>query len=291
MDVGIVIMLEGTRAEAPRFAGLRDLALGAEGAGFDSLWLYDHLLFEGEGEPMGQWECLTVAAGLAAVTARARIGTLVACASFRNPALLAKQATALDEVSGGRFVLGLGAGWNRREFEAFGFPFERRVERFTEQLAVTVPLVKQGFVDFAGEHHRAERCVDLPRGPRPEGPPILIGAFGPRMLELAARHGDMVNTAYGAPSDRERLAAACAAAGRDPATLPVSSPLWVAFPDIGPTPPHMEGCHYREAAPVAEKLRELAEAGLAEVMVDLRPNTPAALERLAEALRRFREEV
>jgi len=291
MDVGVVIILEGPAGEAPRLAAVRELALRVEEAGFDSIWLYDHLLFDNPGGPVGQWECMTVAAGLAVATSRARLGTLVACAGFRNPALTAKQATALDELSGGRFVLGLGAGWNEREFRAFGLPFDRRVDRFAEQLAVTVPLLRMGEVDFAGRYHRAERCLDLPRGPRPQGPPILVGAWGPRMLELAARYADMVNTSLGSEQDRERLAAACAAAGRDPATLPVSSPLWVAFPDLGPTPPHMGECHYREAGLVAEKLHEVAAAGLAEVMVDLRPNTPAALDRLAAALRIFRGEV
>lgn len=286
MDVGVVIMLEGLEGEGPRFAELRDLALRVEQAGFDSIWLYDHLLFDDPAGPKGQWECLTIAAGLAVATARARLGTLVACAAFRNPAMLAKQATALDELSGGRFVLGLGAGWNEREFRAFGLPFDHRVDRFEEQLAIIAPLVREGRADFAGAYHRAERCIDLPRGPRPGGPPIMVGAYGPRMLELAARHADMVNTAY----DRERLAAACAAAGRDPATLPVSSPLWVACPDLGPTPPHMENEHYREARPIAQKLHELAALGLSEVMVDLRPNTPAALERLATALHMYRGE-
>lgn len=287
MKIGLVIMLEGTAHRAPRFRELRELAVRAEQANLDGLWLYDHLLFGGS-EPNGQWECLTMVAALAAVTERITLGTLVVCTAFRNPALLAKTATALDEISEGRFVLGVGAGWNETEFRAFGLPYDHRVDRFEEAMEIIVPLLRTSAVDYQGHYYQAPGCRDLPRGPRVNGPPIMVGGWGPRMLRLAAKHADLLNTSL-APTAPEFLAA-CAEAGRDPATLPVSWPLWVACPDLGPTPPHMAETQYGDVEAVAEALRGPLKAGVAEIMVDLRPNTLPALERLVAAVEIVRAE-
>jgi alkanesulfonate monooxygenase SsuD/methylene tetrahydromethanopterin reductase-like flavin-dependent oxidoreductase (luciferase family) len=208
---------------------------------------------------------------------------LVACTAFRNPALIAKIATAMDEVSEGRFTLGLGAGWNEVEFRAFGLPFDQRVARFEEALQIIVPLLRGGHVDFGGAHYRAPDCANLPRGPSPHGPPILVGAFGPRMLRLAARYAEAVNTSI----DRLALSAACTEVGRDPATLAFTLPAWAAFPDLGPTPDHMHESTYTSAEELAEFLRALAQAGAAHVMIDFRPNTSAALARVVEALQLY----
>jgi alkanesulfonate monooxygenase SsuD/methylene tetrahydromethanopterin reductase-like flavin-dependent oxidoreductase (luciferase family) len=100
-------------------------------------------------------------------------------------------AVTLDEVSGGRFILGIGAGWNEPEFRAFGLPFDRRVDRFEEALQIIVPLLREGRVDFQGRYYSARDCELAPRGPRSGGPPVVIGAQQPRMLRLAARYADV----------------------------------------------------------------------------------------------------
>src|SRR5262252_149957 len=150
---------------------IRAIAQQAEMDGFDSIWLADHLLYRKSGEPTrGIWECWTMLAALAEATRRVEIGPLVLCNSFRNPAILAKMATTLDEVSGGRLVLGLGAGWNEPEYQAFGLPFDHRVDRFEEALQIIGPLLREGHVDYEGTYYQARDCDDVPRGPRPEGP-------------------------------------------------------------------------------------------------------------------------
>src|SRR3954452_1441335 len=108
------------------------MAAAGEAVGFESIWLGDHLLYEDR----GPWEVWTLMAALAAVTERITIGPLVACVGFHPPGLIAKMAATLDEISGGRFVLGLGAGWNRREFDAFGIPYDKRVSRFAEAFTI-----------------------------------------------------------------------------------------------------------------------------------------------------------
>ena len=117
---------------------------------------------------------------------RIELGPLVACTNFHNPALLAKQAATIDEISGGRFVLGLGAGWNETEFRAFGFPFDHRIDRFEEAFTIIRTLLREGAIDFDGRYYQARDCELLPRGPRPGGPPLMIGSIGPRMLRIDA---------------------------------------------------------------------------------------------------------
>ena len=136
MKVGVVLLIEGNEQfGVPNYRHVRDLALRAEQAGLDSIWLYDHLLFRfNDDPPIGHWECFTFLAGLAEAAQSIALGTLVACTAFRHPTVLAKMATALDEVSAGRFTLGVGAGWNEPEFSAFGLPFDHRVSRFEEAL-------------------------------------------------------------------------------------------------------------------------------------------------------------
>jgi alkanesulfonate monooxygenase SsuD/methylene tetrahydromethanopterin reductase-like flavin-dependent oxidoreductase (luciferase family) len=126
-------------------------------------------------------------AALAEATQRVEIGTLVLCNSLRYPALLAKMATTADEVSGGRLILGVGAGWNEPEYQEFGLPFDHRVGRFAEALQILGPLLREGHVDFAGQYYHARNCDDVPRGPREAGPPLLVGSEGPRMLKLTAQ--------------------------------------------------------------------------------------------------------
>jgi probable F420-dependent oxidoreductase len=163
-----------------------DLARQAEAAGYDSVWVGDHLIYDlPDGSTRGPYEAWTTLAAVAAVTARVELGPLVASTSFHAPAMLAKQAATVDAISGGRLILGLGAGWNRREYDAFGFAYDRRVARFEEALAIIAPLLREGRTSFHGRFYDVEDCVLDPRPVRDGGPPIMVGSTGPRMLSIA----------------------------------------------------------------------------------------------------------
>src|SRR5713226_6739747 len=227
MKLGLALdMDEGSlQGKAPTFRDLQEMTRVAEQVGFDSLWVADHLIFRFPGQAeKGTWEAFTMLGALAAMTQRMVLGPLVACTSFRDPALLAKMADTLDEISGGRLILGLGAGWHQPEYEAFGYPFDHLVGRFEEALQVIVPLLRQGRVDFHGHHYQMHNCVLRPRGPSPSGPPLWIGAQGPRMLQLVACFADGWNTAWHSDSTAvkqrcQEVKSACQAVGRDPTSL------------------------------------------------------------------------
>jgi alkanesulfonate monooxygenase SsuD/methylene tetrahydromethanopterin reductase-like flavin-dependent oxidoreductase (luciferase family) len=170
----IGIMLPDTEREmaggSARWADLLAMARTAEGCGFDSLWVSDHLIFRFEGkEPQGVWECWSLLSALAASTSRVELGPLVSATSFRNPALLAKIAATVDEIAGGRLVLGLGAGWHEPEYAAFGYPFDHRVSRFEEALAIVRGLLRDGRVDFAGDYYTAATASCGREAPAPAG--------------------------------------------------------------------------------------------------------------------------
>jgi alkanesulfonate monooxygenase SsuD/methylene tetrahydromethanopterin reductase-like flavin-dependent oxidoreductase (luciferase family) len=163
-----------------------DLARRAEGVGLDSVWVGDHLIYDlPDGSTRGPYEAWTTLAAIAAVTERIEIGPLVASTSYHAPAMLAKQAATVDAISDGRLILGLGAGWNRREFDAFGFPYDRRVSRFEEALAIIAPLLREGRTTFHGQFYKVDDCVLDPRPEREGGPPIMVGSNSPRMLGIA----------------------------------------------------------------------------------------------------------
>jgi alkanesulfonate monooxygenase SsuD/methylene tetrahydromethanopterin reductase-like flavin-dependent oxidoreductase (luciferase family) len=270
---------------------IKELAQQADVAGFDSIWTTgDHLIYRpGDPrmpwltEPKGTWEGWTMLTALAAVTQRAEIGAWVLCGLFRNPALLAKMAATLDEVSRGRLILGLGAGWHRAEFEEFGFPFDHRAARFEEVLRIVVPLLRQGRVDFRGTYYQAQ-CELLPCGPRPHGPPILIGGDRPRMLRLAAQFAD---SWHGRNS--VALLAACDEVGRDPKTIELTRTITACYPDLGPVPPSTTAAEIGTSA-VLEQLRRCEETGIGHVQCRLYPRTPQALSQLAVALATYRRE-
>src|SRR3954471_17220071 len=179
-----------------RWPELLDMVRAVEDLGFDSVWVGEHLLYRWEDRPPnGPWEAWTLLSAIAASTTRIELGPLVACTNFHNPALLAKQAALIDEVSGGRFVLGLGAGWNEPEFRAFGFPYDHRIDRFEEAFTIIRALLRDGAIDFEGRFYQVRDCELLPRA-RPGGPPLLIGSNGPRMLRIALPHAQAWNTWY-----------------------------------------------------------------------------------------------
>jgi probable F420-dependent oxidoreductase len=292
MKVGTIVRLAlANGAPPPAYGAIREMALHMESAGLDSIWLYDHLLYRRPGQPTeGIWEAWTVLAALAEATSRVQLGTIVMCTPFRNPALLAKMAVTLDEVSGGRFTLGVGAGWHQPEFDAFGVPFDHRVGRFDEALQIISPLVRDGRVDFRGRYYQAPECEIIPAGPRPGGPPLLIAGKGPRMLRLTARYADVWNTAWHTePSSAiERLdsvRAACGAAGREPATLRLTVCVTLAFPDLATTTP--QPALTGSAEDIASAFVGYADLGVSELIVDVHPYVPKAVDRLAEAVRLY----
>jgi probable F420-dependent oxidoreductase len=283
-------MSEGSfEGRAMTYGDLKALARTCEQVGLDNLWLADHLIFRSaERGERGTWEVFTMLGALAAVTERLALGPLVACTQFREPALLAKMVDTLDAISQGRMTLGLGAGWNQPEFDAFGFPFDHRVDRFEEALQVIIPLLREGRVTFRGRHYDVQDCVLRPRGPRPGGPPIWIGAGGPRMLRLAARYGDAWNSVWHSTVDevraeRARLQEACAEVGRDPATIDFTAGVVVglsprerpagATQPIGGTPEE-----------VAATLKEIVGLGASHVVIWLDPFTMADVEKLGRVV-------
>jgi probable F420-dependent oxidoreductase len=299
MKIGGMVRLaapaEGNNPRNPSYKEIREVAKRMESTGFDVIWLADHLLYRYPNKPTGGiWECWTILSALAEATSRVELGTLTLCASIRNPAVLAKMAVSLDEVSGGRLIFGIGAGWNEPEYRAFGLPFDHRVDRFEEALQIIAPLLRDGHVDFAGKYYTARDCELAPRGPRPSGPPILIGAERPRMLRLAARYADLWNSGYFATVDtfaasRAAFDAARADVGPAAANVGVTALLKVGWADLGTLPawfgadPYLTG----GAVNIAEALQGYADAGVAHVILQYWPNVPAALDRLLEAIEAY----
>ena len=189
MKVGVVMPIgpqDGTGV-VPPWEATRVAALATEEAGFDSAWVYDHLLFRFGTDPtQGIHECWTVLSAMAAITSRVELGVLVLAMPFRNPGLLAKMANTLEDISGGRLILGVGCGWNEPEFTAFDFPFDHRVGRFEEALEVLVPALRSGRASFAGRWHSAADLEIVPRY-RPAGRPShALADCRPRPADAAA---------------------------------------------------------------------------------------------------------
>jgi probable F420-dependent oxidoreductase len=273
---------------------IRAAAKQAETDGFDSIWLADHLMYRNpDGSTRGIWECWTMLAALAEATQRVELGTLVTCNSFRNPAILAKMAATIDEVSHGRLILGFGAGWNEPEYQAFGLPFDHRVDRFQEALQILKPLLREGHVDFAGHYYQARNCEIAPLGPRPEGPPLMVGSEGQRMLKLTAQYADLWNTGYmGKPETMtERLSkiqTACREVGRDPATIGITALIGLWFPDLQANKPKFfDSPLTGTAQEIASAMRGYSELGVQHIMFQCEPYTPETIRRLTEALRLY----
>ena len=275
-----------------RWRDVLRLARHAEAAGFDSLWLADHLLFRFPNQPaQGRWECWTLLAALAAATERIALGTLVSCLGFRNPALLAKIAATTDEIAGGRLILGLGAGWHEPEYAAFGYPFDHRVGRFADGLAIVHGLLRAGRADLDGRYLTAAGAELRPPGPRLGKIPILVGSNGERMLGLTARYADLWNANWTRSPDeipplRRTVDAACAAANRDPATLGRTASVLIDLPGrVG----RGFGDDYAHPAPlspaaIAAMVRGYADEGISHVMLWLDPSSPAGIDAFKPAL-------
>src|SRR3990170_4934005 len=174
---------------------VRAIALAAEDSGFDSIWVGDHLLYRRDDPPeRGPWDAWTQLAALAAVTSRVTLGPLVAATAFHSPGHIARMAASIAEISGGRFVLGLGAGWNEPEFRAFGFPFDHLGTRFEESFEIVRRLLAGEHVTFKGRYHHVDDAVLLPRPARPVS--LMVGSSGPRVLATALPHASAWNVWY-----------------------------------------------------------------------------------------------
>ena len=286
MRVGIQLPEVEREVRWPEVAAI---ARAAEESKFDSIWVGDHLLYRGGGRPeRGPWDAWTQLAALAVLTTRVRLGPLVAATAFHSPGVIARMAASIDEVSAGRFTLGLGAGWNETEFRAFGFPFDHTVSRFEESFAIIRRLLSGEHVGFNGEFHSVEDAVLLP--PPRRRVPIMLGSNGARMLGIALPHVDAWNTwfsSYGNTVDgfanlRGDVDAACLKAGRDPAELMHSACVLVRV-SAGP------GERPNDTPPVPLKdlvahLRLLAEAGADEVILVLDPIDERSTRQVANAI-------
>ena len=284
-----------------RWPELLDMARALEDLGYDSVWFGEHLLYRWrERAPRGPWEAWGMLAAMAAVTSRIEFGPLVACTAFHNPAILAKRADTIDEISGGRLILGLGAGWNETEFRAFGIPFDHRIDRFEEAFAIIRGLLHDGAIDFDGRYYQARDCELLPRGPRAAtgGPPLMIGSIGERMLRITAPHvdswnawyADTGNTPAGVAPLRDKVDAAAREAGRDPTAIERTVAVQVRMP--GGTGRMMgDSDAKQDVAPLqgppeamAKELRAYAREGIGHVQLVLDPITRDSIEGFAPVL-------
>lgn len=298
MKIGLITQLHGRPGgdtPAPSWASISERAATAEAAGFDMFVFEDALLYRGDSATDGVWESVSIAAAIAATTTDMGLGPSVLNSPYRSPAMTAKIADTIDEISGGRFVLGIGAGNTEdSDYEAFGFPTDKRYSRFAEAIQIIHGLLKNGSIDFEGEFYSARQAELVLRGPRPHGPPISIAAGGPKMLQLAARYGDGWNwwgwdETLEQVNDRltpiiEILERSCENEDRDPATLRRTFDLYTVVPESFssrsqiPAGLDMKQPVLGSSAQLAEYILALGELGFDEVRCDVFPKTAAAVE-------------
>lgn len=296
-EVGFVLVTRhwGPERTLPRWADVREMALRAEALGFDTVWLEDELLWRtGKGEPLGFWDGVSMTGAVAAVTSRIKVGSWVISALHRNPGIIAKTAETLDEISGGRFVFGLGAGHGSPgQPRAFGLPDDRLFSRFAEAVEIIVPLMREGRADFEGTFHAARDLPQTPQGPRPNGIPLMLAAQGPKAMRLAARHADIWSCFAEGRSDMvefgPRIAAieaACVEVGRDPATIGRLASLDLHPLEAAPDP---NGAWIGGSTEqMADQLRAFRDGGYTQVALFPTPSTIAALEAVAPVLELLR---
>jgi alkanesulfonate monooxygenase SsuD/methylene tetrahydromethanopterin reductase-like flavin-dependent oxidoreductase (luciferase family) len=274
MRVGLITPIHGPFADpaagAPSYKNIRGVSVTAEREGLHSVWITDHLIFRfpPENKNIESHEAFTFWAGIAEATSTIELGSLVLCMPFRNPAMMAKLAVSLDEISESRVTFGIGCGWHKPEFDAFGYPFDSIVSRFDEALQVFHPLLRDGKVDFHGKFAEASNCELCPPDRRPGGIPIMIASKQPRMLDLTVKYADQWNTAWFGKVDgwREKadeLDAACERAGRDPKSMVKTAGVSIDFLEASPT----DGSYDPDLAVkgpvelVAQRMTEYRDAG------------------------------
>lgn len=297
MRIGLVNELHGRPGgptPPPNWETIGARALMAEEVGFDVFVFEDALLYRGEKATDGVWEATTIAAALAATTHHITIAPSVINSPYRSPALVAKIAETIDEISGGRYVLGIGAGNTPdSDYEAFGFPVEHRYSRFAEAIEIIHALLKDGAVDFEGEFYTAKQAELVLRGPRPQGPPINIAAGGPRMLRLAARYGDAWNwwTANETLDEArsrlrplaQQLDEICEEEGRDPSSLERTLDLYTVIPQVFVADARTAGLPLERFVTgtdtqIAEHILAFGDLGFVEVRCDVWPKPTAAID-------------
>jgi alkanesulfonate monooxygenase SsuD/methylene tetrahydromethanopterin reductase-like flavin-dependent oxidoreductase (luciferase family) len=294
IGVGLVLPMEEswTDGSTPRWVETRELALRAEAMGFDTVWIPDELLWRPvDGQTRGWWECVAMAGAVAAATSRVKVGTWVLSALHRNPGITAKAVETLDEISGGRFVLGLGSGHAGRQAHAFGLPEDHVHGRFEEAVEIIVPLLRAGRADFEGTYHAARDLEHRPVGPRPGRIPIMMGAKGPKMLRLAALHADTWSWYVEERSDMSEfgprlaaLEAACVEVGRDPASIGRSAGIIVEPTEVTGAAEALGTPVSGSAEEIADELRAFHAGGFTQIEILLWPRTLAALEAMAPVL-------
>ncbi len=278
------------------FGDLVAMARLAEQVGFDSIWLGDHLLYDLPVGSRGPWEVWTALAALAASTERIALGPLVASTSFHAPPMLAKLASTVDAISNGRLVFGVGAGWNLREYTAFGFPYDHRVSRFEEAFTIIRTLLAEGTVDFHGTYYDLDDSVLHPRSPRPGGPPLLVGSIGERMQAITLPYvsawnvwwSDYANSAAGFAAVKATVDERIAAIGRT-GEIEATAAVYVKLPDgtgrqMGDYPQDGGAPLEGSASEIAEQLQAFADAGAAEVQLVVDPIVPASIEWLGDVV-------
>lgn len=284
MKIGVIVPQGWTgeyQGVAPADAWRRtvETARDAERLGFESIWLFDH--FHTTPEPTDEltFEAWTALSALAALTGRVRLGHIVTCAGYRNPALVAKMISTLDTISGGRAELGIGAGWKREEWEAYGYDFPSTRERLAfleESLEIVTRMLGPGRATYQGERARVAGAINLPQPIQQPRLPIMVGGNGRDVTwRLAARFADELNLDNVAPGEMPEamdvIRQRCDEVGRDPSTLPVSVHIWWSTLDDAPSR--------------AEYVAAYHEAGVSRVMTLIR-----AAARDPEAIERFRDD-
>jgi alkanesulfonate monooxygenase SsuD/methylene tetrahydromethanopterin reductase-like flavin-dependent oxidoreductase (luciferase family) len=299
LKLGIVLPLyeDPDTGRVHRWDELRAMATLAENIGFDTVWVPDELLwrFEEWPGPRGWWECIAIAGAVADATERIEVGTWVLSANQRNPAMTVRAVETLDEISGGRFVFGLGAGSGDREAEAFGLPLDHVVGRFEDALEIIVPMLRTGRADHVGPYHQVKDVESRPRGPRTGAIPLMVGAGKPRTIALAARHADIWSYFVRERSDPAEfdplvrmLESACEAIGRDPATIGRSVGIFVEPTEATGSEAIGFGVPVRGSADqVADALRAFTEVGVTQVECMLWPWTIETLEAMRPVVERL----
>jgi alkanesulfonate monooxygenase SsuD/methylene tetrahydromethanopterin reductase-like flavin-dependent oxidoreductase (luciferase family) len=269
------------------------MARAAEEVAFDSVWVGDHLLYRGDGRPeRGPWDAWMLLSAIAAVTERVRLGPLVACAAFHPPGILARMAAAVDEVSGGRFLFGIGAGWNETEFLAFGLPFVERVARFEESFDAIRRLLAGERVTTQGRFVSLEDAVLRP--PPARRVPLMIGSSGTRVLTAALAHVDAWNAWYdlfgnapeGFANESAKVDAVAERIGRPAAEIERSACVLVVLDRSTAERPPPDGFAAIGGTPdaIAAELRAFAEAGADEAILVVDPITERSIRTLGDAL-------
>ncbi len=293
-EIGLVLpmgesFVDGTTA---RWTEIRDLAIRAEEIGFAAVWTADELLWRTPDEPThGWWECVAMTGAVAAATSRIKVGTWVLSALHRNPGITGKAVETLDEISGGRFVFGLGSGHAGRQGRTFGLPEEHVYARFEEALQIIVPLLRGGRADFEGTFNAARDMEHRPVGPRPGRIPIMIGAKGPKMMRQAVLHGDIWSWYVQERSDLgefgpllKTLEAACLEVDRDPASIGRSAGIVVEPTSVSGAAEALAVPIRGSAEEIADGIRAFREAGYTQLELLVWPPTMRALDALAPVI-------